>query len=197
MAGAGETLVLGQDFLTLLSGCIISLVKCGDPNNPAGPYIKRNGRPCMKDCSKLGTRCSLHSGESPIAKVAAERAMALARLPGAEALLDMIEQWHAETCQSCGFPSADPHIVRNVLRAIQMVLDRTGMPPVMRVETVTNSDFEFVLDHLTPSELEQFARIMGEYKALKAAIKARMHMVVVPEGGEMPTSLPTPPNQIM
>lgn len=151
----------------------------------------------MKDCVQFGTRCHLHSGESPAAKVAAERALALARLPGAEALLDLIEQWHQDTCATCGYPSADPHIVRNILRAIQMVLDRTGMPPVMRVETVTNSDFEFTLDHLTPEELVEFSRVIGEYKALKANIKARMHQVVLPESGLTPTSLPTPPNQIM
>lgn len=122
-----------------------------------------------------------------MAKLAAERALALARLPGCETLFTLIDQFNSDTCGTCGFPSAEPQIVRNILRAIQIVLDRTGMPPVMKVENVPQSDGDLVLDHLTDAELAEFSRIMGEYKAFKDAVRAaRMQPA---DGKQIPTSI--------
>jgi hypothetical protein len=84
----------------------------------------------------------------------------------------MIEQWHEDVCAHCGFPSADPHIVKNILRAIQLTLDRTGLPPVMKIETVPQSDGDLRVDNFTESQLAEFCQIMAMFKDFKQRVTA-------------------------
>ena len=62
---------------------------------PCGAMSRRTGEPCKRVPSFGFTRCFLHGGASPGAKLAAERALAIARLPAIETLHQIIGDWYA------------------------------------------------------------------------------------------------------
>lgn len=117
----------------------------------------RNGLPCRRYVGPGFTRCNLHGGATPLARQAATEALARAALPAAEAMFDIIDRFHHETCPTCGLPNGDP---TPVIRAAQIVLDRTGFGPssTLHLEPPPQNDFA----HLPLSELadraEEFAR---------------------------------------
>lgn len=90
-----------------------------------------NGKRCRRFPIRGGTRCTLHGGGSPQARRVAEEMLAIARVPAARALLQVIEDWSADTCDVCGRPHGDPS---PVIRAATAVLDRTGFHPSMALE---------------------------------------------------------------
>jgi len=168
----------------------MDLVKCGDPNNPAGPGHRGNGDPCKLDVVPGMTRCHLHGGSSPQAKIKAEQAMALLRMPAVETLyrvLDtfnkVIEQFQDDTCAACGFPKGDAEekvalvkACRSAAMTCSAVLDRTGIGPRSTVE-VKQSDGDLDLALLTNDEKQDLIQALAQVKAVKARIKARLHEV--------------------
>lgn len=84
-----------------------------------------SGHPCKRTCAPGFTRCNLHGGHTPQARLAAVELLAKAAIPASAALLDILSAFGRERCDSCGMPTGDP---APVLRAAQIVLDRTGFP---------------------------------------------------------------------
>lgn len=161
-------------------------MKCGDPANPAGPFIKANGKPCGNDCAPGFTRCGMHGAKSPASKLAAERALVFARLPACESLYTIIERWQADTCGACGFPTGDHREERNMLVAAKMILDRTGLPATTKVEVASQSDgAPIVVEHLTETERGEFAAIIAQFKEFKTRVRARL--IAVPGLAAMST----------
>src|SRR5438132_4002608 len=111
-----------------------------------GATSRTTGGPCKRNCALGFTRCYLHGGASPGAKAAAERALALARLPAIEALHQIIADWEATGCESCGLHSMDDRTLAPLIRACQLVLDRTGMGPRATVEVTPSEGSELDLD---------------------------------------------------
>src|ERR1035437_1251798 len=115
-----------------------------------------SGPPCRRAVAPGFTRCNLHGGHTPLARQAAQETLAAAALPSARVPLEIVSRWLDERCPVCGFPTGDP---MPVLRAAQMVLDRTGFGPHATMQvTTTPSPY----DHLTLAEMadkaEAFAR---------------------------------------
>src|SRR5262245_50162926 len=127
-------------------------MKCGDPNNPAGPYITNKGTPCGRDVRPGFTRCNLHGGASPAAKIKAEQMMAQCRLPAIENLFSILEQFSNNTCPTCGYPVGDADEKRMIIRACQTVLDRAGMGPHATLEIARQLDGDINLDAMLPDE---------------------------------------------
>ena len=148
-------------------------MKCGDPTNPAGPYIKANGQPCGRDVRPGFTRCNLHGGASPAAKIKAEQMMAQCRLPAIEALFSIIEQFSNHTCPTCGFPAGNVDEKRAVIRACQTVLDRAGMGPHTTFEITRQHDGDVNLELLTDEERGQLLAHLAQIKEIKAAVRTR------------------------
>lgn len=101
---------------------------CGAPTKD-----EAGGGPCKRAVVLGATRCSLHGGHTPAARQAASEALARAALPAAEVMFDIINDWKKTKCELCGMPSGDPG---PVIRAAQIVLDRTGFAATARVELV-------------------------------------------------------------
>lgn len=99
--------------------------------------LTANGTPCKRYTIRGGTRCTLHGGGSPEAKRVAEEMLAVARVPAARVLLQIIEDWEADRCGVCGRPSGD---AGPVIRAAMAVLDRAGMHPSMSVQVSREPD---------------------------------------------------------
>src|SRR5690606_6561634 len=83
----------------------------------------REGDSCRRAPVRGTNRCSLHGGNAPQVKRRVMETMAAAALPAAEFLLDLIERWRANVCETCGLPKGDPN---PVIKAATAVLDRTG-----------------------------------------------------------------------
>src|SRR4051812_8155917 len=99
--------------------------------------IRHNGLPCKRQVPPGFTRCSLHGAANVSAKIKSEQMLAQARLPACEALFNIIDRHEADTCPSCGFPAkGDVDTVKMIIRACQVILDRTGMGPRASLELV-------------------------------------------------------------
>ena len=96
--------------------------------------LTSSGNPCRRGCAPGHTRCNLHGGHTPLARQAASEALAKAALPSAAALLDIVSSYGRERCDKCGQPTGDPS---PVIRAAQLILDRTGFHPTLTVQTQT------------------------------------------------------------
>jgi hypothetical protein len=135
--------------------------------------LTSSGTPCRRACLRGGVKCALHGGASPDALRVATETLIGARVLAARVLLEVMDNWTADLCDTCGRPKGDPI---PVIRAAQLVLDRTGLGPT---STLT-------VDHATGGAsyarwmTQEQARTVGE---IVADSKARM------EAGEPPPFL--------
>lgn len=148
-------------------------MKCG--------AAKTNGLPCQRGCSPGMTRCNLHGGANPAAKIKSEQMLAQARLPACEALFEIIDTWSREVCAVCNHPSADIDQMKVIIRAAQVILDRSGLGPRATVEITKQTDGDLDFDLLTDGEMAEMDRLLGEIKELKARIRLRLDHIVNPE----------------
>lgn len=147
-------------------------MKCNAP--------KTNGMPCQRDTAPGMTRCNLHGGANPAAKIKSEQMLAQARLPACEVLYDIIDRFQAATCAACGHPSGDVDEIKAVTRAAQVILDRTGMGPRATLEVTRQSDGDFDFDLLLDDEVAQLDYLLGAIKQLKAKIHDRLNGIAHP-----------------
>lgn len=145
-------------------------MKCGAPK-------ASSGLPCQRGVAPGFTRCNLHGGANPAAKIKAEQSLAQARLPACEALFDIIERYDHTTCVTCGYPSGDTDQQKVILRAAQIILDRTGLGPRATLELARQTDGDLDLDLLTEGEMAELDRLLTEVRDLKTKIKFRLGMV--------------------
>lgn len=131
------------------------------------------GKSCGRNVAPGFTVCNLHGGNLPAAKAAAEKALALSRMPAITALNAIIEQFNDETCVACGYPSGDPDAQRPVIRASEAVLNRTGFGPHSITE-VRQHDGWMDIKHLTDDEREALLPLLAQLKALKERIRLRV-----------------------
>lgn len=154
-------------------------VTCGAPNS--------HGMPCRRAPMHGMTRCQLHGGANPAAKIKSEQMLAQARLPACEALFTILEDWQRDTCPSCGFPAANSVDNQKVIiRAAQVILDRSGLGPRATIETVTQTDGDLNLDLLTDNEMGLLDYHLAQIKELKETVRARLNMIP----GVLPPALP-------
>jgi hypothetical protein len=142
-------------------------MECGAP--------KTNGMPCKRQVAPGFTRCNLHGGANPAAKIKAEQMLAQARLPACEALYDIIEGWQRDRCAVCGYPSNDTDMLKTIIRAAQVILDRSGLGPRATLEVAKQTDGDLNLDLLTDEELAEMDGLLAQMKHLKDRIHARLH----------------------
>lgn len=149
-------------------------MKCGDPNNPDGPGLRANGQPCGMPCVKGMHRCVLHGGSSPAAKIKAERAMAILRLPAIEALYRILDQFEQNPCVTCGYPKGDSDEKRMIVRLCSTVLDRAGMGPHSTLD-IKQDTGDFDLKLLTGPETAELDSLLTSFASLKQRVALRLH----------------------
>lgn len=129
--------------------------------------MTRNGWPCLRPTAPGFTRCNLHGGHTPGARQAAAETLARAALPSAEALFDVVDAYHRTRCPTCGQPSNDPS---PVIRAAQIILDRTGFGPNATVTLgPSSSPFAAYAAWIPQERLETLAAWIAEAKQAMAA----------------------------
>jgi hypothetical protein len=115
---------------------------------------KTTGERCHRAPILGGTVCSMHGGKSPLAKQAAQQRLLAMVEPALDVLLRALQS--GNPCTVCG-RSDDMALV---IRAAQMVLDRTGFGPHTTL-TVTNPRSEF--DSMSKQELAERAEQLSRY----------------------------------
>lgn len=130
--------------------------------------------PCHRPVTPGFTRCSLHGAHNVTAKLKAEQMLAQARLPACEALFDIIDSWQRDVCPTCEFPKSDVDTSKMIIRAAQVILDRSGVGPRAVLEVVKQTDGDLDLDLLTNDEMARLDYLLGEVKTLKENIRLRL-----------------------
>ncbi len=123
------------------------------------------GRNCKRFAVKGTTRCSLHGGHTPHARQRALETLAVAAVPAAQVLFEVIHDYRSGACEHCGRPTGDPG---PVIRAAQIVLDRTGFHPSMTVNLKRQDPTPEWARYLTTDELTQMNTFIEEAKARMA-----------------------------
>jgi len=145
-----------------------------DPSGVVCGGITSRGAPCTRYCKPGFTRCYLHGGQGPSAKVKAENALALLRMPAIETLYNLLEQFDADTCIMCGYPDASLKEKRFAAAICKTILDRTGLGPRSTLE-VKQTDGDLDLRALRDDEKQELITALMTLKAVKDKIRKRLH----------------------
>lgn len=140
--------------------------------------ITSKGTPCRRQAAPGFTRCNLHGAATPGAKQVAAQMLAQARVPGIEALHDIIAQFLENRCATCGYPNGDTETQRTVIAAAKVVLDRTEFGPHSTV-TVQNErgENDLNLAQMTQDERAELAVLVAQLGDLKARVRARLALI--------------------
>lgn len=133
------------------------------------------------------TRCNLHGGANPAAKIKAEQMLAQSRLPACEALYEIIDNWQRDTCPTCLHPSGDIDKQKVIIRAAQVILDRSGLGPRATIEVAKQTDGDLDLDLMTDEEMTRLDFLLTELKTFKESVRVRLNAIA----DLTPTALPT------
>lgn len=147
---------------------------------------RKNGLACKNACKPGFDVCYMHGGEAPLAKAAAEKALALLRHPAIEALYKVMEslektidQFDDDTCATCGYPRGDAEekealikACRSLAQTCSMVLDRTGLGPRSSLEVKT-SDGTLDFKMLTEQERGEMMGLLAQLREFKQRVIAR------------------------
>lgn len=152
----------------------------------------KRGKQCGRMCKFGFAYCNFHGGSTAPAKAQAEKMIALARMPAIEALYNIVEQFNEQTCGTCGYPNGEKETQTPVIRAAQVILDRTGMGPASVLEVKQNDGEKMDLSLLTSEERGELLALMAQMKDLKARIKLRIQ-----HGPSVAHSASEPPARIM
>ena len=100
--------------------------------NPARQCTATNraGDRCGRQPIPGGDVCVLHGGAIPQVRAAAEKRLLALREPVLTAFEEILNNWHATRCTTCGLPTGDPS---PVIRLGQIILDRTGHHPTLAI----------------------------------------------------------------
>ncbi len=171
--------------------------------------MKSNGSPCGNKVVPGMTRCAIHGGMSPVAVYRAQQQLALLRIPAIEVMFNaletlnrVIDQFNEDTCVTCGYPKTRNDGVKEIeyvvkacvgaARTVSAILDRTGIGPTTTLE-VKQSDGNFDLRHLTPSEKFRLVELLAQIRALKKEVRDRV-LASSPMGSD---HIPLPDSRIM
>jgi hypothetical protein len=142
---------------------------------------KQTGERCKRAPIVGGFVCEIHGGKIPgVRKAARERLLAMVD-PALDALLRVLKT-HGPPCEHCGRSDGDRDPV--VVRAAQLVLDRTGFHPTLQV-TSTPSPVHEELSQLSLSELADRAETYARHARALADAEAA-HLLPAADGFVIP-----------
>lgn len=127
----------------------------GDTGRRCRAKCKETGEQCRRAPIMGGFVCPMHGGKVPaVMKTARERLLAMCD-PALDALFRVLRS-HGAPCEHCGRSDGDRD--PNVIRAAQIVLDRCGFSPTMKIEVSTPDAFADLSLAELADQAEQIAR---------------------------------------
>jgi hypothetical protein len=128
---------------------------------------KTTGERCTRHALIGGFVCGFHGGNAPQVQ-AARRERLLAMADPAIAALQRALEPHGAPCEHCGRSEGDRD--PNVIRAAQIVLDRCGFSPAMKLEVSAPNPYA----DMTLSEIAEQAEYVA--REARAAAKAEAQL---------------------
>ncbi len=167
---------------------IVVHMTCGDPQNPEGPGHKSNGDPCNNPVVPGMFRCYMHGGKTPVAKLKAENAMALLRMPAIEIMHKVlssyektIDQFNADTCATCGNPTGDLEERQHLIKTCRSAATAAAQ--------VLEADGDLDPKLFTVDERQRLVAALAVVKTIKGEIRARLSAIAF--GQPVPTQQPS------
>lgn len=139
-----------------------------------------SGLPCTRWPSAGFTCCRTHGMLAPATLAKAERLLAAARMPAVDALLTILDQHDADTCERCGFPNGSVDEKRMIVTTAKLVLDRTGLGPraTLDINTKRHDDSEELIEAMTDDERETIAKLINQVNQMKQDVRRRINATV-------------------
>lgn len=130
---------------------------------------KTTGERCTRSALIGGFVCGFHGGNAPQVQ-AARRERLLAMADPAIAALHRALESHGPPCEHCARSDGDRD--PNVIRAAQIVLDRCGFSPAMKLEVTTPNPFA----DMTLAEMADQAEAIAREARAAADREAQMRL---------------------
>ncbi|HXG86739.1 MAG TPA: HGGxSTG domain-containing protein [Vicinamibacterales bacterium] len=138
----------------------------------------RAGQPCRRKPIRGGTVCIMHGGLAPQTLAAAKLKLMAGRDLAIDALINALGS-HGPICEACGRSDSDRDPA--VIRAAQIVLDRTGFGPsaTLVVEPAASNEFAGLSTDQLIAHLEQ---MLASVRAAHPIIDAQVDATDVQDG---------------
>jgi hypothetical protein len=164
-----KAMLLTQDQLRILQVACRADGRCGSLQT-------FDGLPCRRFPKPGFTVCLRHGERAPQTINKANRALAAARMPAIEWVMDAMDQANAETCDGCGFPHHSLKERRRLDMLARMIFDRTGLGPHSKVSVLDerDTDSDLQLDSLDEDERIELSGLIIKVKNLKERVRARL-----------------------
>ena len=150
LATAIRPIALGL-FLVFAASIVSSVRLCG-------ARTRGSGEPCRRPVGPWRKRCRLHGGAGPWADQEAQETMLAARDWAVKRVHDYLSE--KPPCDKCG-RSDDPDVI---LRAVKIVLDRTGLGPTATLNVTHTATAAPWLRWLTTDELRDVMTLVARAK---------------------------------
>ena len=162
--------------MALTPADLSSLQEATRAEGRCGSLQTSDGLPCRRFPKPGYTVCRKHGERAPQTVAKANRALAAARMPAIEWVMDALDQATLDTCHECGFPDHSLKEKRFHLQLARTIFDRTGLGPQSKLSVVDDrdSDADLQVHMLTPDERLELSRLVLAVKDLKERVRARL-----------------------
>lgn len=134
-----------------------------------------DGRPCRRRPKAGYPVCPNHGQRAPQTIAKAERLLAVARMPAIQVLLDELDQYQEETCETCGYPHHTLKARKHISVIAFKLLDRTGFGPRSTIDLTARKleDAPRDVAQLTEEEFQELSGMLAEEDRFWARVQAR------------------------
>lgn len=140
-----------------------------------GSLQTANGLPCRRP-PKIGYPvCRKHGERAPQTVAKAERALAAARMPAIEWIMDALDQAAEETCDTCGYPRHGLKERKRLDALAFRLLDRTGFGPRSTIDVrAGQAESDLDLAQLSVEELAELEKLVEAMEEFQTRVRARI-----------------------
>lgn len=140
-----------------------------------GSLQTANGLPCRRSPKAGYPVCRKHGERAPQTIAKAERALAVARMPAIEVLMDELDQAQEDQCPTCGYPARNLKYRKHIAAISFKLLDRTGFGPRSSIDLTakTIDDNHIDVSQLSDEEFQELNQILDALEAFKVKTDAR------------------------
>ena len=140
-----------------------------------GSLQTANGLPCRRSPKAGYPVCRKHGERAPQTVAKAERALAIARMPAIENLMDELDQAQEDQCPTCGYPNRGLKYRKHIAAISFKLLDRTGFGPRSSIDLTAKAVDEHHIDVsvLTDEEFAELSQLLESLDVFKGKIDAR------------------------
>lgn len=140
-----------------------------------GSLQTANGLPCRRSPKAGYPVCRKHGERAPQTVAKAERALAVARMPAIEVLIDELDQAQENECPTCGYPARNLKYRKHIAAISFKLLDRTGFGPRSSIDLTAKTVDEHHIDVsvLSDEEFNELNVLLDGLDAFKVKIDAR------------------------